>query len=150
MLIAQLPDGFNQNKYESQSRALFIQMYNKNKQNASCIAMKIEDDAAAGEDRFRIKRPLEPDVDCTKLNHAQLVTKLNDEISSKDAMQQELNNYAQCKRIQGSSLESIAQECKRLTDASEFNKGQLFQSGEVHKRKAGGGTRKAQDYSKDV
>ena len=40
VLIAQLPDDFNQSKYESQSRALFIQMYSKNKLNASSMALR--------------------------------------------------------------------------------------------------------------
>ena len=133
VLIAVLPSDFNQNKYEAQSRALFQQIYSKNRNS---MAMKIEDNTgAAGEDKFRIKRPLEPAADYAKMNHAQLVTLLRDETSSKDAMQQELNNFAQAKRLQDNSMESISQECTRLTNESEFNKEQLAQSGEVHKKK---------------
>ena len=50
-------------------------------------------------------------------------------------MQQELNNFAQAKRMQDQSLESISQECTRLTNESDFNKDQLKQCGDEHKRK---------------
>ena len=50
-------------------------------------------------------------------------------------MQQELNNYAQAKRLQNNSLEAIAQECSRLEEETEFGKGQLTQSVGVHKSK---------------
>ena len=97
VLIAVLLDEFNQNKYEAHSRELFQQLYTKNRASA----MKIDGGGAAGDDKlaFNIKRPLEPSVDYATLNHAQLVTLIKDEILSKDAMQQELNNYAQAKRM---------------------------------------------------
>ena len=85
VLIAVLPDGFNQNKYEAHSRDLFQQLYTKNRSSA----MKVDGGDGAGEDKlvFSIKRPLEPSVDYATMNHAQLVTLLKDETSSKDAMQ---------------------------------------------------------------
>ena len=54
VLLAVLPDDFNQNKYESESRALFQQLYSKNR---TASAMKID---GAEEHNFSIKRPLEP------------------------------------------------------------------------------------------
>ena len=71
--------------------------------------MKIDGGDGAGDDKlaFGIKRPLEPSVDYATLNHAQLVTLIRDETLSKDAMQQELNNYAQAKRTNDQTLESI-------------------------------------------
>jgi hypothetical protein len=118
VLIAALPYGFNQNKYETHSRELFQQLYTKNR---TASAMKI-DGGDGSEDKFRIKRPLEPAVDYDTMNHAQLITLIKDETSTKDAMQQDLNNYAQAKRVQDKSLESISQECTRLKNESDFNK----------------------------
>ena len=48
---------------------------------------------------------------------------------------QELNNYAHAKRLQDSSLEAIAQECKRLEEEVEFSKRQLTESVGVQKSK---------------
>lgn len=78
--------------------------------------MRMRDDCdgagAEAEDKFIVQRPLEPDVDYRKMNHNQLATQLNDVIATKDSMQQELNNYAQAKRLhwQDNSLEAIAQK----------------------------------------
>ena len=52
---------------------------------------------AEAEDKFRVKRPLEPDVNYSKINHVQLVIQLNDVIATKGSRQQELNDYAQAK-----------------------------------------------------
>ena len=132
VLIAALPDGFNQNKYEAHSRELFQQLYTKNRASA----MKVDGGGGAGDDKlvFSIKRPLEPSVDYAKLNHAQLVTLLKEETASKDAMQQELNNYAQAKRMNDQSLESISQECTRLVNESDLAKDQLKQCDSKHKK----------------
>jgi uncharacterized protein YajQ (UPF0234 family) len=121
VLLVVLQDDFNQNKYDAQRRALFQQLYSKNR---AATVMKVDD---AEEGNFRIKGPLEPTADCAGMNHAQLVNLLKDEASSKDAMQQELSNFAQAKRA--------SQECKRLADESELNKEQLMQSSGQHRRK---------------
>ena len=86
--------------------------------------MKVDD---AEEQNFSIKGPLEPTADYAGMNHAQLVTLLQDEASNKDVMQQELSNFAQAKRA--------SQECKRLADESELSKEQLMQSSGQHRRK---------------
>ena len=79
VLLAALPEDFNQNKYEAQICALFQQLYSKNR---AASTMKV----GGEEDKFKIKRPLEPAADYAETNRAQLVTLLKDEDSSKDAM----------------------------------------------------------------
>ena len=77
-------------------------MYSKNK---TASAMKIDD---AEEQNFSIKRPLEPTADYAGMGHAQLAALLKDEASSKDAMQQELSNFAQAKRVQDQAMEAFS------------------------------------------
>ena len=48
---------------------------------------------------YRVKRVLDPPVDLSTLNRAQLLTRLEKTEAENNAMQQELNNYEQLKKM---------------------------------------------------
>ena len=91
-----LPADFNLSNYRRLSREMLIQ--DSAKKNRTKMK-KVTGCPAEGAEGYRVKRILDPPVDLSTLNRAQLLTRLEKTEAENNAMQQELNNYEQLKKM---------------------------------------------------
>ena len=89
-LESELPDGFSLSVYYVESREMLIRESSRKAQPK--IKVKKIKSGRLAED-FRLKKLLDPAVDPTKLNNAQLITLVEKLKADTNSQQQQLNNY---------------------------------------------------------